>query len=164
MTSRKHLKRKVRERSAKTGESYATALRHLRRNAMEGIHVSTLERDEAQIIASCSFCKKNNTQVKKLIAGPGVYICDECVTLCDQIIATETTPEEVAQRRKEAADPTPDVLLQRLTAMADTAAAVEADLRRCVERILAEGGTLEQVALTLAISEDEVRLRFGPAE
>ena len=164
MTSRKHLKRKVRERSAKTGESYATALRHLRRNPMEGTHVSTLERDEGQIIAICSFCKKNNTEVRKLVAGPGVYICDECVSLCDQIIATETTPEEAAQSREESVNPPADVLLQRLPAMAATSAAVEADLRRCVERIIAEGGTFEQVARRLDISEDEVRLRFPPRE
>jgi hypothetical protein len=34
----------------------------------------------------CSFCGKNQDQVKKLIAGPGVYICDECVGLCDEIL------------------------------------------------------------------------------
>jgi ATP-dependent Clp protease ATP-binding subunit ClpX len=122
--------------------------------------MSTLDRDAAKILATCSFCKKNNTEVKKLIAGPGVYICDECVSLCEQIVATETTPEEAAQRRNEFVEPTADVLLQRLPAMATTAAAVEADLRRCVERILAAGGSLDQVASTLDISQEDARLRF----
>jgi hypothetical protein len=36
----------------------------------------------------CSFCGKNQKQVKKLIAGPGVYICDGCITLAGQVIAT----------------------------------------------------------------------------
>jgi len=35
----------------------------------------------------CSFCGKSQRQVKKLIAGPGVYICDECIDLCNEIIA-----------------------------------------------------------------------------
>lgn len=37
----------------------------------------------------CSFCGKNQEQVKRLIAGPGVYICDECIELCSEIIADE---------------------------------------------------------------------------
>lgn len=38
---------------------------------------------------SCSFCGKPNEAVRRLIAGPGVYICDECITLCNDIIAKE---------------------------------------------------------------------------
>ena len=38
----------------------------------------------------CSFCGKNQDQVRRLIAGPNVYICDECVELCDEIIQEET--------------------------------------------------------------------------
>ncbi len=41
----------------------------------------------------CSFCGKMQEQVKKLIAGPGVYICDECVELCNEIIDEEFTEE-----------------------------------------------------------------------
>ena len=41
----------------------------------------------------CSFCTKDKDAVAKLIAGPGVYICDECVALCDLIIAQELAPE-----------------------------------------------------------------------
>ncbi len=37
----------------------------------------------------CSFCTKSMDEVRKLIAGPGVYICDECVQLCAQIIEEE---------------------------------------------------------------------------
>jgi hypothetical protein len=38
---------------------------------------------------ACSFCGKSQKQVKKLIAGPGVYICDECIDLCNEIVAEE---------------------------------------------------------------------------
>jgi len=40
-------------------------------------------------ILKCSFCGKSQKQVKKLIAGPGVYICDECIDLCNEIIEEE---------------------------------------------------------------------------
>jgi ClpX C4-type zinc finger len=40
----------------------------------------------------CSFCGKSQTEVKKLIAGPGVFICDECVELCLPIIAEKPKP------------------------------------------------------------------------
>src|ERR671937_708116 len=44
----------------------------------------------------CSFCGKSQRQVKKLIAGPGVYICDECIDLCNEIIDEElTAPAEL---------------------------------------------------------------------
>jgi ATP-dependent Clp protease ATP-binding subunit ClpX len=38
---------------------------------------------------TCSFCGKHQRQVKKLIAGPDVYICNECIDLCVEIIAKE---------------------------------------------------------------------------
>src|SRR3990167_423802 len=41
----------------------------------------------------CSFCGKNQKEVRKLIAGPSVYVCDECVVLCHEIIR-ENPPEE----------------------------------------------------------------------
>jgi ATP-dependent protease Clp ATPase subunit len=40
----------------------------------------------------CSFCEKLKAEVEKLIAGPGVYICNECVGLCNEIIDNEQTP------------------------------------------------------------------------
>jgi len=42
----------------------------------------------------CSFCGKTQDEVQRLIAGPDVYICDECVTLCNEIIAQESLNEE----------------------------------------------------------------------
>ena len=41
----------------------------------------------------CSFCGKNQKEVKKLIAGPAVYICDECIQLCSEIIEEENEKE-----------------------------------------------------------------------
>ncbi|MBU0992471.1 MAG: ATP-dependent Clp protease ATP-binding subunit ClpX [Proteobacteria bacterium] len=60
----------------------------------------------------CSFCGKNQKEVKKLIAGPAVYICDECIQLCSEIIEEEgekevstaksvMTPQEIKERLDE---------------------------------------------------------------
>src|SRR5438128_5482193 len=47
---------------------------------------------------SCSFCGKNQKEVKKLNAGPTVYICDECIGLCNDIIAEEAEKEDPTQK------------------------------------------------------------------
>ncbi len=57
-------------------------------------------------LLKCSFCGKSQKQVKKLIAGPGVYICDECIDLCNEIIeeelaeGTEVSFEELLKPRE----------------------------------------------------------------
>lgn len=43
-------------------------------------------------LLKCSFCGKSEKEVDKLVAGPGVYICDACVELCNQVIAEASTP------------------------------------------------------------------------
>ncbi len=50
----------------------------------------------ADDLLKCSFCGKSQKQVKKLIAGPGVYICDECIDLCNEIIDRGTSPKSNA--------------------------------------------------------------------
>ncbi|MCL1853068.1 MAG: ATP-dependent Clp protease ATP-binding subunit ClpX [Peptococcaceae bacterium] len=51
--------------------------------------------DKTQL--KCSFCGKNQDEVKKLVAGPGVYICDECIELCNEIIEEEITDSTSAE-------------------------------------------------------------------
>ena len=48
-----------------------------------------MDMENNDFVVRCSFCGKTQDQVKKLIAGPNVYICDECVALCNEIIAEE---------------------------------------------------------------------------
>lgn len=55
-----------------------------------------LKRNEMKAGVKCSFCGKNQEEVKKLIAGPGAFICNECVELCRDIL----TEEKVAERKK----------------------------------------------------------------
>ena len=51
----------------------------------------------------CSFCGKSQEQVRKLIAGPGVYICDECIDLCNEIL-----DEELVDGQGHASRPSPE--------------------------------------------------------
>jgi len=53
-----------------------------------------MKKREEDANLSCSFCGKSQREVKKLIAGPTVYICDECIELCNDIIAEEYTEDE----------------------------------------------------------------------
>lgn len=51
----------------------------------------------------CSFCGKKQDQVQRLIAGPGVYICDECIGLCNEILAEELHNPPLPAHAPEAA-------------------------------------------------------------
>src|SRR5947207_2614280 len=53
-----------------------------------------MKKDAHHVNLSCSFCGKSQREVRKLIAGPTVYICDECIKLCNDIIAEENEKEE----------------------------------------------------------------------
>ena len=72
------------------------------------------ERREKNI--RCSFCQKTQNQVEKIIAGPGVYICDECVELCQRIIDDENE-QTVRKKKTKAAEvhlPTPAEIKKNL--------------------------------------------------
>ncbi len=55
------------------------------------------EKTGGEKLLYCSFCGKSQHEVKKLIAGPSVFICDECIELCNDIIREETQGAEAAQ-------------------------------------------------------------------
>jgi ATP-dependent Clp protease ATP-binding subunit ClpX len=60
----------------------------------------------------CSFCGKSQHEVRKLIAGPSVFVCDECVELCNDIIRDEVMGQAAAERRKRL--PTPKEICRHL--------------------------------------------------
>ena len=55
----------------------------------------------------CSFCGKSQHEVKKLIAGPSVFICDECIDLCNEIIRDELPAGDERARRAATCRPPP---------------------------------------------------------
>ncbi|MBC7979890.1 MAG: ATP-dependent Clp protease ATP-binding subunit ClpX [Armatimonadetes bacterium] len=75
----------------------------------------------ASNLTMCSFCGKSHSEVKKLIAGPGVYICNECVDVCANILAKELNPPSSDPSKKgkskisgQTNTPTPAELLREL--------------------------------------------------
>ncbi|MDB4517764.1 ATP-dependent Clp protease ATP-binding subunit ClpX, partial [Akkermansiaceae bacterium] len=72
----------------------------------------------AKNLTMCSFCGKSHSEVKKLIAGPGVYICNECIDVCSTILrkelAGQSEPTKEVSTLLEDGVPTPSELLQHL--------------------------------------------------
>src|SRR5690625_2464508 len=61
---------------------------------------------DGAVVFKCSFCGKSQKQVERLISGPGVYICEECIELCNEIIAEEIQAAQPAAEEQTAL-PTP---------------------------------------------------------
>jgi hypothetical protein len=118
-----------------------------------------------RVIACCSFCLKPNTEVDKLVAGPAVYVCNECVDLCCQIIE-EAGPGPSASPRLlpwEAADSL-DTALAMLPNVARAQAQVEESLLGWVRRARTLGATWAQVGDALGITRQSAWERFAAFE
>jgi ClpX C4-type zinc finger protein len=159
MTSRKHGKRLARQRAAHTGEPYTIALRHVR-SRQEGSMSASNTPTSTKVVARCSFCGKDNTAVKKMIAGPGVYICNECVGLCDEILATTASAEPSPTPRAAFEQWSAEEILEVLPAVARNANSVESDLRNLVERLRATDISWQDIATRLDVDADTIRNRF----
>jgi len=109
----------------------------------------------------CSFCGKSEDEIAKLVAGPsGIYICDECVGLCDDILAAPTSAEEAAAHRAAFEHRSVSEILEALPAVARTADAVESDLRGLIERLRASDTSWQVIAARLGIDPELARVRF----
>jgi hypothetical protein len=79
-----------------------TAVGRAARQVADGLAGATV----LELAAGCSFCAKRREDVRRLIAGPGVYVCDECVALCVELMEEEAGPDwrEQADRRLRGED------------------------------------------------------------
>jgi len=71
------------------------------------------EKTGSDKLLHCSFCGKSQYEVRKLIAGPSVFVCDECIELCNDIVREETQDEEDTKKLKTGL-PTPQKILEIL--------------------------------------------------
>jgi ATP-dependent Clp protease ATP-binding subunit ClpX len=71
------------------------------------------ERDDRRRHTRCSFCGKGQEQVRKLVAGPGVYICDQCIDLCQEVLE-EDNRSTSQKRNKSGLIPNPQVICAAL--------------------------------------------------
>jgi hypothetical protein len=104
----------------------------------------------------CSFCGKDKDSVAKLVAGPGVYICSECVGLCTQILTLETTPEMPA--RHELPD---DELLAALARTQTAAPQIDAAMRDFVAILRSRGVSWTRIGAALGVSKQAAWERFS---
>lgn len=73
-----------------------------------------MAKDDSNIkVARCSFCGKSESMVQRLIEGPGVFICDECISLCNDLIA-QSTPVRPTSRENNIVIPKPMEIKQKL--------------------------------------------------
>jgi hypothetical protein len=117
--------------------------------------------------ALCSFCGKPNTQVAKLVAGPGVYICDECVALCQLIITQSQSgskPGSVPRLRAWELTDNVNAVLESLPRVARAADQVEQDLSGWVGRARELGATWARIGEALGMTRQSAWARFSGEE
>jgi len=122
---------------------------------------------EKVFTALCSFCGKPNTQVEKLVAGPGVYICDVCVELCQLIIAESKSGSKPGSVPHLGAwELTDDVnaVLESLPRVARAADQVEQDLAGWVGRARELGATWARIGEALGMTRQSAWARFSGEE
>jgi ribosomal protein L37AE/L43A len=111
----------------------------------------------------CSFCGKAQTEVKTLVAGPGVFICDECVQLCQQIIArkaaTPTSTQEVPGLLPDKA-PT-ETLLKTLAGYNGAFERVGAGMQDIADILREREVSWATIGQALAVSRQAAWKRFG---
>ncbi len=117
---------------------------------------------EDRATTSCSFCLKPQYEVTRLVAGPGVFICDECVDLCGQIIGNPPSLPERLSSWEEDLDL--DRVLASLPRMAAAGAQVERNLSRFVKRARELGATWAAIGTSLGITRQSAWERFSGEE
>jgi hypothetical protein len=122
---------------------------------MTGSQSSTADTKRADSVC-CSFCLKDKEKVAKLVAGLGVYICNECVELCSLIIAEDPAP------RVGGWDEQPDdALLANLGRLQAIVAQVDAALHDQVDMLRARGISWTRIGEALGVSKQAAWERFS---
>jgi len=114
------------------------------------------------VIATCSFCSKPNTEVGTLIAGPGVFICDQCVDECVTVIADRSA--SVPRIAPWEADLALKDVLANLGPVAEAGNQADRNLTSWVMKARSLGGTWSQIGEALNISRQAVWERFSAQE
>lgn len=117
-----------------------------------------------EVMTSCSFCLKAQTEVGTLVAGPGVYICDECVALCSQLIAAK--PKSVKPKSGQRIAPWEaeaglDEVLASLPRVAQAGNQAEYTLTQYVRKARQLGATWAVIGKALGMARQSAWERFS---
>ena len=110
-------------------------------------------------LMSCSFCGKAQDVVAKLIAGPGVYICDQCVGLCDKILADEPLPAF-----KDYAEETEEALLEQVVRVHASHQQIDDAVAKIVQHLRERGVTWVRIGEALGMTRQSAWERFSGEE
>jgi ATP-dependent Clp protease ATP-binding subunit ClpX len=117
---------------------------------------------ESELQVSCSFCGKAGDEVRKVIAGPGVFICDECVQVCVTILDTDDgasrTPIAVLQNL------TDEQILDQLPRVGAVGAQVQAGLQERVNLLRERKVTWARIGAALDMTRQSAWERFSGEE
>jgi hypothetical protein len=116
----------------------------------------------------CSFCGKSQTEVKTLVSGPGVFICDECVQLCQAIIdqkaatASVSTPEPQTSPNPLLPDNAPtEGLLKTLSGYNGAFERIDGGMQDIVDILRERAVSWATIGQALAVSRQAAWKRFG---
>lgn len=111
----------------------------------------------------CSFCGKDELKIEKIIAGPGIYICNECIDACNQILGGASgSGTDAARAELPYWDQlTDEQLLESLPKIAGVADQVETSLTTGVRRLRARGVTWTRIGAALGITRQSAWERFS---
>lgn len=114
----------------------------------------------------CSFCAKPGSEVEKVIAGPGVYICNECVGLCNEILAGEAlkAAEPKAQLAAWDESMSDEQILDLLPRIAAVGAQTEASIQRLVTILRERRVTWTRIGAALQVTRQSAWERFSGEE
>jgi ClpX C4-type zinc finger protein len=114
---------------------------------------------------SCSFCAKPAPEVAKIIAGPGIYICNECVQLCNEILSSDwKSADDAPPELPYWQSMTDQQLLDQLPRIAAVAHQVEGSLTTWVRRVRARGVSWARIGQALEMTRQSAWERFSDRE
>ena len=117
---------------------------------------------EQPAIAACSFCLKPQTEVRRLVAGPGVFICDGCVALCAQLVDGPASPAPHLAAWDHAVSV--EEALASLPRIAAAGAQAEQHLVTWVRKARALGATWARIGEALGMTRQSAWERFSGEE
>lgn len=107
---------------------------------------------------ACSFCGKDKDAVEKLIAGPGVYICNQCIDLCNEIILEETGKAPAPLARPDA---TEEQELERMVSLHRSKEQVDREVAHVVRNLRERGVTWTRIGEALGMTRQSAWEKYS---